>query len=120
MDFRVQNGETKMKHLRLTFEDQEFEELVKAKGGLTWHDLVMTLPTALTRHSMNKATATLLIVALDPETWNGDREQHNKIKKVIRDVLIDWFKDEDKADYVIEKAEICIKQGKEIIEIQKL
>jgi uncharacterized protein with PIN domain len=36
-----------MKHLRLTFEDQEFERLKKAKGKVTWHDFVLKLSPSL-------------------------------------------------------------------------
>jgi hypothetical protein len=38
-----------MKHLRLTFEDQEFEELSKLKklSGESWHDFVIEAAGAL-------------------------------------------------------------------------
>lgn len=32
-----------MKHIRITFEDEEMEKLLKAKDGKSWHDFVMEL-----------------------------------------------------------------------------
>ena len=32
-----------MKHIRITFEDEEMEKLLKAKDGMSWHDFIMTL-----------------------------------------------------------------------------
>jgi predicted CopG family antitoxin len=32
-----------MKNLNITFEDEEFEKLKKAKGELSWHDFVLSL-----------------------------------------------------------------------------
>jgi len=32
-----------MKHLRETFTDEEFQQLLKAKGKMNWHDFIMQL-----------------------------------------------------------------------------
>lgn len=32
-----------MKSIHVTFEDHEFESLQKAKGNLSWHDIIITL-----------------------------------------------------------------------------
>ena len=32
-----------MKETRITFEDEEFDALLKKKGDKSWHDFVMTL-----------------------------------------------------------------------------
>jgi hypothetical protein len=32
-----------MKNINIYLEDEEFEELVKIKGDMTWHDLLLTL-----------------------------------------------------------------------------
>ena len=30
-----------MKHINVTFEDAEYEQLFKAKGNKTWHDFIL-------------------------------------------------------------------------------
>lgn len=32
-----------MKNINVTFEDREYEKLLKKKRGLTWHDFIMLL-----------------------------------------------------------------------------
>jgi predicted CopG family antitoxin len=32
-----------MKHIRITFEDEEMERLMKKKDGKSWHDFIMEL-----------------------------------------------------------------------------
>jgi len=34
-----------MKTINVTFEDNEFESLIKNKGNITWHDFILTNQT---------------------------------------------------------------------------